>query len=118
MNSVKLHLQTEAGVQQAVSSTCYNFASGKLNRSSYPPSIQLRRDETERSQSPAISPCAVTNIYSICKKLKTAPHQNSPALLQFHHVVIGQEDFHRADIGRLWLTALLIFSHYLEGGYL
>lgn len=45
------------------------------------------------------------------------PYQNSVALLQLNHSVMRQVDFDRANIRGLWLTTLLVFSHYLEGSY-
>lgn len=51
------------------------------------------------------------------KEVKNAPHQNSPALLQFNHGVMRQVDFDRTNVGGLRLTTLLIFSHDLEVNY-
>lgn len=44
-------------------------------------------------------------------------YQNSAAFLQFHHSVTGEVDFDRSNIGSLWLTTFLVFSHNLEWGY-
>lgn len=46
-----------------------------------------------------------------------ANYQNSAALLQLHHSVMGQVDLDRANVGGLWLTTLLVFSHDLERSY-
>lgn len=44
-------------------------------------------------------------------------YQNSAALLELNHGVVRQVDLDVAEVGGLWLTTLLVFSHHFEGSY-